>query len=200
MHPESPMSDWNLNEGEGYGRNWLEVAEEMERREERDLPERKLADRLCRAERPQESIDAVLDEAAARFQHCILFRVKDNMATVWGARGWVDQTKSLLYFTASRVSGNPLELLAIHPSYRGATPIEQAYVPFFKRLGLPFPAEISLTPVEVSGRVVGILYGDRGEHGRLHGTDTQDLELARRLALGFTLIVIKNKIRGLGDG
>ena len=194
------MSDGNLNNGEGYGRSWTEVAEEMERRSEVSLTDRMLADRLCHAERPQESIDAVLDEAAARFQHCILFRVQDNVASVWGFRGWIDQTRSTDSFAASPVSGNPLELLTVYPNYRGATPVEQAYVPFFDRLGLPFPAEISLTPVEVNGRLVGILYGDCGERGPLRSTQPQDLELAARLAFGFTLILIKNKIRGLGDG
>ena len=197
---ESPMTDWSLNNGEGYGRSWTEVAAEMERRAEVSLPDRMLADRLCHAECPQEAIDAVLDEAAARFQHCILFRVKDHAATIWGARGWVDQGQLLAGFAASPVSGNPLELLTIHPHYRGATPIEQAYVPFFAGLGLPFPEEISLMPVEVNGRIVGILYGDNGERGRLRSAETQDLELAKRLAFGFTLILIKNKIRGLGDG
>jgi len=191
------MSD--MNPGEGYGRNWTEVAAEMERRSEVDLPDRMLADRLCHAERPQESIDAVLDEAATRFQHCILFRVQGNVANVWGYRGWIDQTRATVDFAASPVSGNPLELLTVHPNYHGATPIEQPYVPFFERLGLPFPAEISLTPVEVNGRVVGILYGDCGEHGPLRSTKKQDLELASRLSFGFTLILIKNKIRGLGD-
>jgi len=195
---EADVSDWNPNRGEGYGRNWTEIAKEMDRRAEVRLPDRTLADRLCQADQAQESIDAVLDEAAARFQHCILFRVKDHAATVWGSRGWVDQTQLLLTFATSPVSGNPLELLTIHPHYRGATPVEQAYVPFFQRLGLHFPAEISLMPIEVNGRLVGILYGDNGERGRLRSTEQQDVELAKRLAYGFTLILIKNKIRGIG--
>ncbi len=194
------MSDWTPSGGEGYGRNWTEIAEEMERRSDAGIPDRMLADRLCRAERPQESIDAVLDEAAERFRNCILFRIKDNVATIWGARGWIDQTQSLVTFAASAVSGNPLELLTIHPQYRGVTPVEQAYVSFFEGLGLPFPEEISLMPVEVNGRIVGILYGDNGERGRLQSTERQDRELAKRLAYGFTLILIKNKIRGSGEG
>ncbi len=193
------MSDGNLNDGEGYGRNWIEIAEEMEQRNTLSHPDRKLVDRLCGAEGPQESIDAVLDEGATRFEHYILFRVRNNAATVWGARGWVDQTCSLIDFATSSVSGNPLELLTVHPNYRGITPVEQAYVPFFEQLGLPFPAEISLMPIEVGGRVVGILYGDCDEHGRLRSTETQDLELAARLAFGFTLILIKNKIRAFSD-
>ena len=194
------MTDWSMTEGEGYGRNWTEIAAEMERRSEVNLPNRMLADRLCQAEQPQESIDAVLDEATTRFQHCILFRIKENVATVWGYRGWVDQTRATVDFAVSPVSGNPLELLTVHPNYRGVTPVEQAYVPFFERLGLPYPAEISLTPVEVNGRVVGILYGDCGEHGRLRSQEIQDLQLANRLTYGFALILIKNKIRGFGDG
>jgi hypothetical protein len=194
------MSDWNMSNGEGYGRSWTEIAEEMDRRTEVNLPDRMLADRLCHAETPQETIDAVLDEAAARFQHCILFRVQGNVASVWGYRGWIDQSRSTDSFAASPVSGNPLELLTVHPNYRGVTPIEQAYVPFFDQLGLPFPAEISVTPIEVNRRVVGILYGDCGEQGCLRSTETQDLELAARLSFGFALILIKNKIRGLGDG
>ena len=193
------MSDCSLNDTEAYGRNWRDIAEEMEQRDALDLAPGKLSDRLCRADHPQESIDAILDEASNRFEHCILFRVQGNVATVWGARGWVDQTGSLDSFAVSPVSGNPLELLTIHPNYRGVTPVEQAYVPFFARLDIPFPAEISLTPVEVNGRVVGILYGDCGECGRLRSTEAQDLELAARLAFGITLILIKNKIRAFSD-
>jgi len=184
--------------GEGYGRNWREIAGEMSRRETVPLGNRLLADRLCRAERPQESIDAVLDEAGAHFEHCILFRIKDNEATVWDSRGWVDQTQSLLNFTASPVSGNPLELLTIHPHYRGATPVEEAYVPFFEQLGLFYPKEISLTPVEVQGRLVAILYGDNGE-GPLKTSESQDIALAARLGLGLILVRVKTKIRGFGD-
>jgi len=186
-------------EGEGYGRRWTAVAEEMERRSTVRPTRRLLADRLCCAERPQESTNAVLDEAADRFRHCILFRVQDNVATVWDARGWVDQTHALVTFAASAVSGNPLELLAIHASYRGHTPLEAAYVPFFDELGLPFPAQLSLTPVEVAGRVVAILYGDAGETGRLGSDTAGDLDLAARLSLGLTLVLIKNKIRTFGD-
>jgi hypothetical protein len=186
-------------EREGYRRKWTAVAEEMERRRALSPKRRLLADRLCQAERPQDSIAAVLDEAAGKFRHCILFRVQDNIATAWDARGWVDQTQSLVTFRGSAVSGNPLELLTIHASYRGNTPLEEAYIPFFEELGLPYPAEISLTPVEVAGRQVAILYGDGGGTGRLRGSEQEDTGLAARLSLGLTLVLIKNKIRAFDD-
>jgi len=192
------MSEWTMNNGEGYGRNWIEVAAEMERRTEVS-PDRLLADRLCQAESAQESIDAVLDEAATLFRQCILFRVHKNVATVWGFRGWTDQTGSTDLFAASPVSGNPLELLTVYPNYHGIVPVDQAYVPFFSQLGLAYPAEVSLVPIEVNGRVVGILYGDNGELDRLRATETQSLDLAARLSFGFALILIKNKIRKIGD-
>lgn len=190
------MSDFD---GQGYGRNWTAVAEEMERRGALGSTRRLPADRLCAAECPRDSIDAILDEAVENFRHCILFRVQDDVAKVWDARGWVDQTRSLETFCASAVSGNPLELLAIHSSYRGVTPLENAYVPFFEDLGLPYPTEVSLTPVEVAGRVVAILYGDGGGTGRLKGNESEDLTLATRLSLGLTLVLIKNKIRAFDD-
>ena len=130
---------------------------------------------------------------SAIFEHCILFRVQNNVASVWGFRGWTDQTRSTVDFCASPVSGNPLELLTVYPNFHGAMPIEPAYVSFFQQLGLSYPAGNSLTPVEVNGRVVGILYGDCGAHGRLRSTEKQDLELARRLAFGFALILIKKR-------
>ncbi len=79
-------------------------------------------------------------------------------------------------------------------------PIEPAYVPFFGQLGLGYPAEVSLSPVEVNGRLVGILYGDCGEHLRLTTSEQQDLQLASRLSYGFALVLIKSKIRHPGDG
>lgn len=207
------MSEWTLNGGEGYGRHWIEVADEMERNDgtppvtpvtrpaAMDTPpvRESIADRLCNAERPRESISAVLDEAARLFDNCILFQVQQDAATVWDVRGPAAKDPGMITFTESSVSGNPLELLMIHPSYRGLTPVEQAYVPFFEQLGVPFPAEISLTPIEVNGRMVAILYGDCGEEGRLRSTEQQDLTMARRLGLGFALVLIKNKIRALGD-
>ena len=194
------MSDSSLKPGEGYGRNWKDIAEEMDRCEALTLTSRVLSDRLCRAERARETVDAVLDEAAGLFEHCILFRIKDTVATIWGARGWLDQTRSLVNFSASPVSANPLELLTVYPNYRGTTPIEQAYVPFFDQLGLSFPMEICLIPVEVRGRLVAILYGDNGDAG-LKSSEAQEFELAKKLMLGLTLVVIKNKIRDQpGDG
>jgi hypothetical protein len=189
------MSDNTSTHGEGYGRNWRDIAEEMDRVESATLTTRVLADRLCRAQRAREAVDAVLDEAAGLFKHCILFRIKDTVATVWAARGWLDQTQSLTHFSASPVSANPLELLTVYPTYRGTTPIEQAYVPFFDQLGMAFPLEISLMPVEVRGRLVAILYGDNGDDV-LKGNEKQEIELAKKLALGLTLVVVKNKIRG----
>ncbi|NIM61058.1 MAG: hypothetical protein GTN89_09725 [Acidobacteria bacterium] len=194
------MSEFGSMSGEGYGRNWRDIAEEMEHPTGVGLPAKTLADRLCLAEQPQDSIDAVLDEAAIRFHHCILFRVKDNVATVWGHRGWDDRTRALDRFAVSPVSGNPLELLTIYPAFHGRMPIEPAYVPFFGQLGLGYPAEASLTPIEVNGRLVGILYGDCGEHLRLPTSEKQDLELAARLSYGFALVLIKSKIRAVGDG
>ena len=132
---------------------------------------------------------------AGRFRHCILFRVQQDVATVWGACGWMDQTRLLVQFSSSAVSGNPLELLQAHDDYRGDTPIEQAYVPFFQQLGLNYPAQISLRPVRVAGRRVGILYGDEGQDRPLRGTEAGDRELTGRLSLGLTLCLIKNKLR-----
>lgn len=201
------MSDWTLNGGEGYGRHWIDIADEMERQEpvstvlqsEIAMATGDLSDRLCTAERPDESVDAVLEVASRLFDNCVLFRVRKNLATIWAARGQAPANHLLAAFAESSVSGNPLELLMIHSNYRGLAPVEQAYVPFFDRLGLPYPAEISLSPIEVNGRLVGILYGDCGETGRLRSTEEQDLALARRLTLGFALVLIKKKIRALGD-
>ena len=183
------------NNGEGYGRSWTEIAAEMEQHGSRSATERLLVDRLCAAEKPQDTIAAVLDEAAGRFRHCILFRVQQDVATVWGACGWMDQTRLLVQFSSSAVSGNPLELLQAHDDYRGDAPIEQAYVPFFQQLGLNYPAQISLRPVRVAGRRVGILYGDEGQDRPLRGTEAGDRELTGRLSLGLTLCLIKNKLR-----
>ncbi len=192
------MSEFGSINGEGYGRNWRDIAAEMERPTTGPAG-RSLGDRLCHAEQPQESIDAVLDEAAMRFHNCILFRVKDNVATIWGHRGGNEPNHALDRFAVSPVSGNPLELLTIYPAFHGRMPIEPAYVPFFTELGLGYPAQVSLTPIEVNGRLVGILYGDCGEHLRLTSSENEDLELAKRLALGFALILIKKKIRSVQD-
>ena len=180
-------------------RHWTDVADEMELRQSVGFSPDRVARRICRAERPTETIRAVLDEASALYKHCALFRVQNGSATVWGARGWEFAEERRANFAVSAVSGNPLELLVIHPSFRGPTPVEQAYVPFFSELGLPFPNEMMLYPVEAAGRLVGYLYADAGEAGCLETSALQERNLARRLSLGLTIVLFKQKVHALGD-
>ena len=182
-----------------YEKHWTDIAARMEQDHQLQSVRDETADRICGSERPIDVVNAVLDDVQRRFAHCILFRVQKGVATVWAHRGWDFPRERRASIAVSSVSGNPLELLVIHPSFRGATPMEQAYVPFFEQLGLTFPNEMILHPVEAAGRPVGFLYADTGEAGLLTTTAQEEASYAKRLSLGLTIVLFKQKVRALGD-
>jgi hypothetical protein len=137
----------------------------------------------------------VLDHAAGQMAHCILFRLKEGEARIWDLRGHAMGPRARTTFAVPAASGNPLELLAVHPSYRGAVPDEPAYRRFFANLGLAVPRDIALVPIEVAGRRVAILYGDAGPSGEIAAPFADQLQLGRKLVLAMTMVLIRNKIR-----
>jgi hypothetical protein len=154
-----------------------------------------LRERLTRADDADDAVRIVLDHALEQLTHCILFRVKDGEARVWDVRGHSLDPEVKESFVAPAMSGSPLELLTIYPTYRGPVPDEQAYRRFFDELELQVPHEIVLLPIEVSGRLVAILYGDGGAVEAIPAPFAEQRRLARKLVLGLTMLLIQRKIR-----
>jgi hypothetical protein len=88
-----------------------------------------------------------------------------------------------------------LELLTVHPAYRGPVPNEKAYRRFFIELDLEVPDEIVLLPIKVAGQLVAILYGDAGESRVISAPFAEQHRLARKLSLALTMILIRHKIK-----
>ncbi len=187
----------------GYGRSWREIADEMEgapsapRVPQPQAVSQTLGRRLCNAERADEALGLVLEQAVEQLTTCVLFRIKDGAARVWRARtlfGELDVPDDL---ALPLDAGSLLGLLADADHYRGPAPDAGPHREFFARLGRPVPREFVLVPITVGSRRIGILYGDAGEARAIAAPVTEQLKLARTLGLALNLILIKNKIRQL---
>jgi hypothetical protein len=149
---------------------------------------------LIQAEDGDDAVRIVLDRTAGQMATCILFRIKDGVARVWDLRGHMMNPDVRASFAVPAMSGSLLELLAVHPAYRGPVPDERPYRRFFVELDLPMPREIVLVPVKVAGRLVGILYGDSGVSGEIEAPFDEQNRLGQKLGLALTLMLIRRKI------
>jgi hypothetical protein len=154
-----------------------------------------LRERLARADDANHAAHIALDHAAKLVPTCILFRVEDGEARVWDVRGHAMHPDARESFVAPAMSGSPLELLVIHPFYRGAVPDERAYRSFFIDLDLVTPREMILVPIKVAGRLVAILYGDGGPSDPIPTPLEEQRRLAQKLGLALTMILIRSKIQ-----
>jgi hypothetical protein len=161
-------------------------------RESDDSSER-LSQQLCDVDSGALAVRVTLDAAAERLAHVVLFRVRDNTASVWDERGSARNPDELAAVELPVRSGSLLELLSIYPHFVGRAPTDPGCEKFFEEIGVEFPREMLLAPLRVNQHLVGILYGDAGPDGTL-GDSRPLLELANKLALALTLVVVKKKI------
>ncbi len=176
-------------------KRYAEIAEQLEGAEMHAAAANSLRERLIRVEEDDEAVSIVLDYAVKQLTTSILFRVNDGEATIWDVRGHRMSPHARDSFTAPSMSGSLLEMLQIHPTFRGPVPNEAPYHRFFSELELETPREIVLLPIKVVGQIVGILYGDAGPTGEIVTPFMEQQQLARKLGLALTLILIRNKIR-----
>jgi hypothetical protein len=54
-------------------------------------------------------------------------------------------------------------------------------------------------PVQLNDRLVAVIYGDHGRHGRIGGRTEDYLRVSRMLGMALLTIVYKNKIREIGS-
>jgi hypothetical protein len=154
-----------------------------------------LQEQLARADDADDAVRVVLDHAIEQMGICILFRVEEGEARIWDVRGHSISPDVRASFVVPAFSGCVLELLTVHPAYRGPVPNEKAYRRFFIELDLEVPDEIVLLPIKVAGQLVAILYGDAGESRVISAPFAEQHRLARKLSLALTMILIRHKIK-----
>ena len=81
--------------------------------------------------------------------------------------------------------------------YRGPLPDDPKFRKFYKALGLTVPAELILVPVYCSEHLVGIFYGDAGDHFGLEGETEHYLRFLKKLSLALGLVLLKKKLRSI---
>jgi len=202
----------------GYGRSWVEVAEELcgaggeadssPAGEESDPPARheapegtrtlsEVAARLCATESKEQIASAVLDFASATMPRAILLAVREGNCSVLGCHGFSAKPGGHPAARIRMEDAGVFELLQGSDHYRGPVPDQPRHLGFYAALGADPPAEIFLAPVHINDRLVAVMLGDGGPHGRISG-DTEDyLRMVRMLALSLSLLVLKKKIRAI---
>jgi hypothetical protein len=176
-------------------KRYADIAEQLEGADAHAAAANSLREQLIRVGDDDEAVSIVLDYAAKQMSTCVLFRVIDGEATIWDVRGHTMSPHARENFSVPSASGSLLEILQIHPTYRGPVPNEAPYHRFFAELELETPREVILLPIKVVGQVVGILYGNAGPDGEIATPFMEQQLLARKLGLALTLILIRNKIR-----
>ena len=203
----------------GYGRSWKDIATDIgiDRRQSKDAPVaaavRKLqppqdglihptlweaTDALCRTEKKQDAVDAVLAFTAARMERCIFFGVNDDIATVWDSRGsdFDRRRKSKAAFPVS--TERLFELLLGDDFYRGPLDPKGDFLGFYSALGMSAPKEILLVPIYFDDHLVALFYGDGGASGTIIGETDEYLRLFRILPIAVNQIVLRDSMRAIG--
>lgn len=186
----------------GYGRSWVEVADELAARtaprESHDHDTGSLAWHLCRADDKDQIAHAVLAQASKSMKRVMLFSVKGDELALWDAAGF-EKTLDRDALGAVGIRSLPLlDHLLGQDHYLGPLDDTPGHRELFARLGVPAPVEVLLVPVHINDRLVAVLVGDGGPEGTLDVEARDGLRLARMLGLALNLVIIKKKIRKLG--
>ena len=189
----------------GYGRSWVEVAEELAARNQPldDSSDHgagsNLASQLCLADDKDTLARAVLEYALRTMKRAALFVVRDEALALWQGAGFEARLDPSAFGAVGIRGLALLDHLLGHDHYRGPLGDSEAHREIYARLGVPAPVEIVLVPVHVNDRLVALFLGDGGPEGRVHGDPREELRLARMLGLALNLIILKRKLRNLGS-
>jgi len=221
MGPSDPGEVSDLGGEYGYGRCWKEIAVDIgvdRRRPEngrgQELPSaQKLnppsdgtvrptiwesTDKLCRADKKQDAVDALLEFAAARMARAIFLGVNDEIVSVWDSRGadFDRRRKSRATFP---LESEPLfQLLLGDECYRGPLPPLPSFTEFYKALGMESPREIMLVPIYFDDHLVAIFYGDGGREGEVTGEHDEFMRLFRMFPMAIHQILLRDNMRAIG--
>ena len=135
----------------------------------------------------------VLRFAASRFRRAILFRIQGEMAMGWHAAGKLIEPNTAQRLFVSLAKPSPFKLVRDTRShFLGPVRSEAATQSFFKTLGGE-PTTAVLMPVLAAGRVVNILYGDRGP-GKLASPDVGELLiLMQKVARSWEMLIASRR-------
>ncbi|MBZ5637638.1 MAG: hypothetical protein LAO51_02655 [Acidobacteriia bacterium] len=202
----------------GYGRSWVEIAEEICGTEPPesggvpaavhpqgtgdDAPEAAgslagASERLCAANDKDDIGRAVMDYASATMARSVLLAVKGEDAVVWTTSGFSPPPGGTSSLRFPIQGAGVFDLLLGNEHYRGPLAGGPGLRTVYAALGAPAPAEVFLAPVHLNDRLVALLLGDGGPSGRVHGATQDYLRLVRMLALSLSLLLLKKKIRAV---
>ena len=204
--PEAHGADFSVSDDGadyGYGRPWVEVAEEMATRNPSLDPSAhhgaggELASQLCLANDKDTIARATLEHALKNMKRAVLFAVQGESLTLWQCAGFETELDPS-EFGAVRILGLALlDHLLGQDHYHGPLGDSEAHREIYSRLAVPAAVEILLIPVHVNDRLVALFLGDGGPKGRVEGDPREGLRLVRMLGLALNLIIVKKKIRNL---
>lgn len=150
---------------------------------------------LCRAISTEELAQAVLDFAVKELPRCILFRVKDASALLWGDRG-IGLPETVRASLGIQVTEESLfRLMTGEGRYQGPMPLDPAARSFFEKMGIQPPTDLLLLPVYTGDRLAAIFYGDAGPAGRMKIDGRLYDRLMQKLSLGLALLSLQKKLR-----
>jgi hypothetical protein len=188
----------------GYGRSWIEVAEELAAKggaphPPHDHDAADLASQLCRANHKDEIAQVVLAHALKSMKRAMLFSVKGSDVALWGSAGFDTPLDPGAFGTVGLRSLAMLDHLLGQDHYRGPLADSPAHREIYTRLNVPAPVDVLLVPIHINDRLVALFVGDGGSEGRVEGDPREGLRLARMLGLALNVVIFKRKIRNLGS-
>jgi hypothetical protein len=189
----------------GYGRSWVEVAEELAAKQPSfDAPEDDgavgdLASELCAGEEKDAIARAILKHALRTMKRAILLVVQGDELVLWQGAGFATDLNPSDFGAVEIRDVALLDQLLGRDHYHGPLGDTQAHREIYERLAVPAPREIFLVPIHVNDRLVALFLGDGGPEGRVVGEPREGLRLARLLGLALNLVILKKKIRNLGS-
>ena len=210
----------NFDAEYGYGRSWVEIADELcgpegsqpaspaaslvpPRTSPQSAPPActlsEVAGRLCAADDKDEIARAILDYASRTMPRCLLFAVRNGEASIWSGAGFPGAASGAASPRFPIHGAGIFHLLLGNEHYLGPLADDPRHKTFYRALGAEPPAEIFLAPVHLSDRLVALVLGDGGPGGRITGDARDPLKLVSMLALSLSLLVLKKKIRDVGS-
>ncbi len=210
----------NFDAEYGYGRSWVEIADELcasegsrpevppaDRVSRRTSPQSappagalsEVADSLCAAGDKDEIARVILDHASRTMPRCLLLAVRNGEASIWSGAGFPGAAFGAASPRFPIHGAGIFHLLLGNEHYLGPLADDPRHTTFYRALGAQPPAEIFLAPVHLSDRLVALVLGDGGPGGRIAGEARDHLKLVRMLALSLSLLVLKRKIRDVAS-
>jgi hypothetical protein len=160
-------------------------------------PPENLAELERRLEETEERDDiahAVLSLLERRFRRRLLFMVRAGEVAAWmGSGEGVDQKALGSFEVGFDEPSLFLNLREGSPFYRGSLPRLDAHQRLVRLWGGKYPRECLLLPVRVKGRLVAVIYCDRGSEA-LAGLDMAELQqVATGMGHAFERFLLRKK-------